>query len=304
MTLELGQVEVRTCPLRNQLLGIVKEEESEIEEGAGDGMPVHRDVLFVEVPAARPHHQRRRAQREGVALPLGARERDRAGQGVSQVDLPLEVVAPGGSVRILEVRHVDPRARVQRVDDHLAVDWARDLDPAVHQVRRNRRDGPGRLADAARLRQEVGPLAGVEPLLPFDASREQLLAARLEGARQLREELTRLVGEDVGEFGIERRVDFEAAGRHESQCSAPATDGIPGKEAGRAGMPRDHASRYPAAPSLQSGGGGPQRACTDRKSTRLNSSHVSISYAVFCLKKKKRYSVVRLLTKKKREIIK
>src|SRR5438067_5192330 len=28
----------------------------------------------------------------------------------------------------------------------------------------------------------------------------------------------------------------------------------------------------------------------DRKSTRLNSSHVSISYAVFCLKKKKQYS--------------
>src|SRR5438067_10514626 len=27
---------------------------------------------------------------------------------------------------------------------------------------------------------------------------------------------------------------------------------------------------------------------TDRKSTRLNSSHVSISYAVFCLKKKDR----------------
>src|SRR5207249_10589516 len=29
----------------------------------------------------------------------------------------------------------------------------------------------------------------------------------------------------------------------------------------------------------------------DRKSTRLNSSHVSISYAVFCLKKKNRMSV-------------
>src|SRR5207249_6810811 len=29
------------------------------------------------------------------------------------------------------------------------------------------------------------------------------------------------------------------------------------------------------------------RAARDRKSTRLNSSHVSISYAVFCLKKKK-----------------
>src|SRR5437870_8701342 len=30
------------------------------------------------------------------------------------------------------------------------------------------------------------------------------------------------------------------------------------------------------------------RPVLDRKSTRLNSSHVAISYAVFCLKKKKR----------------
>src|SRR5439155_26882241 len=31
-----------------------------------------------------------------------------------------------------------------------------------------------------------------------------------------------------------------------------------------------------------------QRRVLDRKSTRLNSSHVAISYAVFCLKKKKK----------------
>src|SRR5690242_21018468 len=31
-----------------------------------------------------------------------------------------------------------------------------------------------------------------------------------------------------------------------------------------------------------------QSAVLDRKSTRLNSSHMSISYAVFCLKKKKK----------------
>src|SRR3712207_6865416 len=31
-----------------------------------------------------------------------------------------------------------------------------------------------------------------------------------------------------------------------------------------------------------------RRAPRDRKSTRLNSSHANISYAVFCLKKKKR----------------
>src|SRR5256885_7951232 len=33
--------------------------------------------------------------------------------------------------------------------------------------------------------------------------------------------------------------------------------------------------------------GGLRRGGTDRKSTRLNSSHLVISYAVFCLKKKK-----------------
>src|SRR5258705_5803852 len=33
----------------------------------------------------------------------------------------------------------------------------------------------------------------------------------------------------------------------------------------------------------------------DRKSTRLNSSHLGISYAVFCLKKKKRDTVVSYL---------
>src|SRR5712664_4270607 len=37
----------------------------------------------------------------------------------------------------------------------------------------------------------------------------------------------------------------------------------------------------------------------DRKSTRLNSSHDQISYAVFCLKKKKKKYNVRLIKKKK-----
>src|SRR5205814_5247296 len=35
----------------------------------------------------------------------------------------------------------------------------------------------------------------------------------------------------------------------------------------------------------------PRRSQKDRKSTRLNSSHLGISYAVFCLKKKKKTQV-------------
>src|SRR6266511_5571047 len=43
----------------------------------------------------------------------------------------------------------------------------------------------------------------------------------------------------------------------------------------------------------------PARRCRDRKSTRLNSSHVKISYAVFCLKKKK---IQHVLVYKKKQI--
>src|SRR5207302_4084002 len=63
-------------------------------------------------------------------------------------------------------------------------------------------------------------------------------------------------------------------------------------------MPRDLAvcgeSSFTSHPSIQTRPelDSPQtarsRGMADRKSTRLNSSHVKISYAVFCLKKKKR----------------
>src|SRR2546426_9221198 len=57
--------------------------------------------------------------------------------------------------------------------------------------------------------------------------------------------------------------------------------------------PRRRAARRGGTHRRQVGGGavraGPAAAHRDRKSTRLNSSHLVISYAVFCLKKKKYY---------------
>src|SRR5215467_15318239 len=41
-------------------------------------------------------------------------------------------------------------------------------------------------------------------------------------------------------------------------------------------------------------------ACQDRKSTRLNSSHLVISYAVFCLKKKKKKKLHNIFLKNKK----
>src|SRR6266498_5042242 len=45
----------------------------------------------------------------------------------------------------------------------------------------------------------------------------------------------------------------------------------------------------------------PQPPWGDRKSTRLNSSHVRISYAVFCLKKKKKKKNRSMHKKKKKQ---
>src|SRR5207253_9245371 len=56
----------------------------------------------------------------------------------------------------------------------------------------------------------------------------------------------------------------------------------------RAGRRRDERRARHRRPSLASlAPHQPRPAREDRKSTRLNSSHVAISYAVFCLKKKK-----------------
>src|SRR5437868_11270920 len=55
----------------------------------------------------------------------------------------------------------------------------------------------------------------------------------------------------------------------------------PGRRQGPGGLHRIALQRQ-GAPGRR------HRSRTDRKSTRLNSCHVSISYAVFCLKKKKR----------------
>src|SRR3712207_8944475 len=70
----------------------------------------------------------------------------------------------------------------------------------------------------------------------------------------------------------------------------PPPDGM--AAAGEAGRAAARGERDRASPPADRGGVGVRRARRqrggrgDRKSTRLNSSHANISYAVFCLKKK------------------
>src|SRR5699024_11871719 len=67
----------------------------------------------------------------------------------------------------------------------------------------------------------------------------------------------------------------------------PLRDGRRESSALGAGPPRRIPAAHGAVELLSAVPGGSDRSGQpDRKSTRLNSSHVSISYAVFCLKKK------------------
>src|SRR5699024_12755894 len=94
---------------------------------------------------------------------------------------------------------------------------------------------------------------------------------------------------DLHSFPTRRSSDLGARGAGRLGDVGGAGDAAAFLAGGRGGSVHLHPRRGPArALALRRGG--------DRKSTRLNSSHVSISYAVFCLKKKKTTNIHTALT--------
>src|SRR5204862_2612637 len=88
-----------------------------------------------------------------------------------------------------------------------------------------------------------------------------------------------------------RSAGISGAGQHQPEAGADVrryqfeAAAVRGRDAERQREPEAAARRRRRHERLEN------PASRDRKSTRLNSSHVEISYAVFCLKKKKtRYS--------------
>ncbi len=189
MALHLGKVEVGPGPAREQAARVVKEVKTEVEEARRDRPAIDAQVRLVEMPAARADHERRDMLVQAVGLALGRDELDRALDRVAQVALALDEVLPGRRAGVLEVGHEHVRAGVERVDDHLPIHGARDLDPAVLQVRRDRRRRPGAAAHGGGLGQEVGLPAGVEIRLHLATPIEQGAAAGSEPALQHRDEL-------------------------------------------------------------------------------------------------------------------
>src|SRR2546430_11523774 len=85
----------------------------------------------------------------------------------------------------------------------------------------------------------------------------------------------------LGVFGIAATVAELVDAQDLGSCGATRGGSSPSGRIPRAFAWRLSTRGTPSAPACWA-----QRSWPDRKSTRLNSSHSQISYAVFCLKKK------------------
>src|SRR5690606_40061071 len=97
-----------------------------------------------------------------------------------------------------------------------------------------------------------------------------------------------LIRRQLRSFPTRRSSDLTCHCSPSSSSHASSTPGRlrgerrPDGRSSRAGLPSRSCASAAGPPTVAGTLGS-----TDRKSTRLNSSHVKISYAVFCLKKKK-----------------
>src|SRR6516164_2235578 len=69
MTLHFRQVEVRPGAGRKQKFRVMKKVKAEIEQGAGHGLPVHKNVALVEMPAPRTNEKHGRSLVQLIFLP-------------------------------------------------------------------------------------------------------------------------------------------------------------------------------------------------------------------------------------------
>jgi hypothetical protein len=154
-------------------------------------------VLLDQMPSARPHEQRGDAVAQPVRPSVRRLVGDRPAHGRLHVGLTLHDVLPQRRVRVLEVGHEDARAGVERVDDHLAVDGAGDLDAAILQVVGRGRDRPVTLADRTGVGKKVRPRPGAQRVLAPSPGLQQLAPARLEATREVGDERERVGREDA-----------------------------------------------------------------------------------------------------------
>jgi hypothetical protein len=166
-------------------------------------------VLLAQVPASGAYDDGRGVVSEPVGLAVRVGERERPADRVPQVELALDQVLPQRGVGVLEVGQPHLRAGVERVDRHLRVGGAGDLDPPVDQAGGRRRHLPVGFAHRAGLLQEAQVGAGGDRGVPRSTGVEERPPPGLELPVQRGEEVERLRGQDLVEAGVQRPGDLD-----------------------------------------------------------------------------------------------
>src|SRR6266511_4784721 len=127
-------------------------------------------------------------------------------------------------------------------------------------------------------------------------SRSRVMARGCRSSSRLRENLSTL-GRQPSRVSSHFARDDANAGRSRKKCSVSTNSGVSPLIRDRGLISCSGSSWLPQLSHWS------PRALSypDRKSTRLNSSHVKSSYAVFCLKKKKKTQLTYFLKKKKKQ---
>src|SRR5256885_13446519 len=103
MILQLWEVEIRSAAPAQQLSGIMKEVEAEVEQARRYRLSVDQRVLLFQMPTPGPHDQRGQLLVQVVALSLRAGVFQRAADGVPAVELSFDHVGPWRRERVFEV---------------------------------------------------------------------------------------------------------------------------------------------------------------------------------------------------------
>ena len=236
VTLQLRQVEVGPAAALEEAATVVEDIKAEVEQAPGHGCAVDAAMALDEVPATGADEQGRADVVQAVDATVRIRVLDRPRDRIDQVDLTLDHVAPARRVGVLEVRHEDVGARIERVDHHLPLGRPGQLDPPTLEVLGRRRDGPVALADRAGRGQEVQTLARVERRLALDPTLEERRARRTQLSLEQRDKGERGWRQDLAEPRLDGAVQIDAVGLHHCWILLPVRNH-------RAGAPRIGAAR-------------------------------------------------------------
>src|ERR1019366_473824 len=170
MALGLGEVEIRTPSSLDQLLGVVKEVETEIHQGTrhrcrGSRGVTEAKVGFIKMPTPWSHHDGGRVLTEGVRTTVRRDIVDSSADGIEERELTADDIGPRRTGGVLLIGQPHPSTRVQCIDRHSAIGRTRDLHATVLETGSGAGDAPRQvLSDHPGPGQEVEPATVLDPL--------------------------------------------------------------------------------------------------------------------------------------------